>query len=128
MTYPRSRDMLSDFAFCGEYQLFLHRARISTATGLQLTALSVALHPLLAQAKTVASAHQEREKRNERAFPRMPYAQRRTFRVYALLTTQGFFFHAEVPASTPLWLSVALFACKTGEVRCLRDVIFKCIG
>ena len=110
-----SHDMLSDVEFCGEYQRILHRA---TATGLKITSLSVTLPPLVVQAKTAASAHQEREKKSEQPFPRMPYAQRRTLSVYALLTSQGFF-RAEVPAST---LSVVLFACKTGEVKGQRDV------
>ena len=55
--------MLSDVKFRGEYQHFTHRARILIATGLKLTALLVALPPLVAQAKTAASAHQERERR-----------------------------------------------------------------
>ena len=31
------------------------------------------------------------------------------------------FFRAEVPASTPLWLPVALFACKICEVKSQGD-------
>ena len=108
--------------FVVNISVFLHRARISTATGLQLTALSVALPPLVAQAKTAASAHQEREEKSERPFQRMAYAQRRTLRAYALLTAQGFFFRAEVPASTPLCLSVVLFAYKTCKVTGQCDV------
>ena len=107
--------------FVVNISVFLHRARVLTATGLKLTALSVALPPLVAQAKTAAYVHQEREEKSERPFPRMAYAQGRTLRAYALLTAQGFF-RAEVPALTPLWLSVVLFARKTGEVKGQRDV------
>ena len=109
--------MLSDVVFHGEYQSISTQS--SNIDRLKLTALSVALPPLVAQAKTAATAHQEREEKSEQSFPCMAYAQRQTLCAYALLTAQGFFFRAEVPASTPLWLSVAR---KTGEVKGQHDV------
>ena len=119
MTYPRLRDMLRDVEFHGEYQRFFTQSsnidRYRPATHCFVCNVASSLPkqhlPTRSMRRGTSGLFHACHTRKGGFFVSMP------------LTTQGFFFRAEVPSSTLLWLSVALFVCKTGEVKGQRDAV-----